>query len=303
MRCLLLGATGFIGGHVRTRLATDARMTVVAAGRSGPELSVDLATADPTELWAMLRRIAPDVVVNCAGVTDGDPVALAAGNVVAVAHLLAALDRYGSARLVHLGSAAEYGAVPTGRPVSETFDERPVSTYGMTKLAGTELVRAVHRRGRAATVLRVFNPIGPGTPESLLPGRLVAALRRSAASGEQARLGPLDGHRDLVDVRDVAAAVAAAATATGPLPEVLNVGSGRATALRELAATAAAAAGVPPPLEQELGSARSATVSWQQADITAIGAALGWRPTRSIAASLGDMGLSADRAATATPTP
>jgi nucleoside-diphosphate-sugar epimerase len=294
MRCLLLGATGFIGSHVWDRLAAEPGVTVVPAGRSGDVLRVDLAEAGPAELWAMLREVAPDVVVNCAGVTDGDAVAMAAGNVVAVAHLLAGLNRLGRpVRLVHLGSAAEYGAVPLGRPVPESAPAQPVSAYGMSKLAGTELVRAAHRQGRSATVLRVFNPIGPGTPASLLPGRLVAALQRAATTGVRARLGRLDGHRDFVDVRDVAAAVATAARVTGPLPGVLNLGSGRATALRDLAELAAQAAGVLPPLEEDRGSARSATLSWQQADIGAATAALGWRPTYPLAASLGDMGLTA----------
>jgi len=299
MRCLLLGATGFIGGHVWTRLAADPAVTVLPAARSGAVLHVDLAETGPAELWAMLRETAPDVVVNCAGVTGGDAVAMAAGNVVAVAHLLAALERRDwlvsgrPVRLVHLGSAGEYGAVPAGRPVSETYPPQPVSAYGMSKLAGTELVLAARRQGRAATVLRVFNPIGPGTPQSLLPGRLVASLRRSAETGEPARLGRLDGHRDFIDVRDVASAVAAAAMATGRLPGVLNVGSGRATALRDLAETAADAVGVPPPLEEDTGSSRSAAVNWQQADIAATVASLGWQPAYPLAASLADMGLTA----------
>lgn len=294
MRCLLLGATGFLGGHVRARLDDDPRVTVVPAGRSGDVLRIDLAEAGPGELWSMLRETAPDVVVNCAGVTGGDAVAMASGNVVAVAHLIAAMDRHGRPiRLVHLGSAAEYGVVPAGRPVPETFPAQPVSAYGMSKLAGTELVLAARRHGRPATVLRVFNPIGPGTPATLLPGRLAATLRRAAETGERARVGNLDGHRDLVDVRDVAEAVAATATAAGPLPGVLNVGSGHATALRDLAARAARAAGVEPPAEDDGGSARSAAVTWQQADISAAVASLGWRPAYPLAASLRDMGLTA----------
>jgi NDP-hexose 4-ketoreductase len=291
MRCLLLGATGYLGSHVHTRLAADPGVTVLPAGRSGDVLRVDLAATSPGELWSLLRETAPDVVVNCAGVTGGGAVAMAAGNVVAVANLLAAMDRHGRPiRLVHLGSAAEYGVVPDGRPVPETFPAEPVSAYGMSKLAGTELVLAARRHGRSATVLRVFNPIGPGTPATLLPGRLVATLRRAAETGERARLGRLDGYRDFVDARDVATAVHAAIT-TDQAPGVLNVGSGQATALRELAEMAARAAGVQAPLEDAAGSPRSAAVTWQQADIGATVASLGWRPAHPLPESLRDMGL------------
>jgi nucleoside-diphosphate-sugar epimerase len=311
MRCLLFGAGGFLGGHVLTLLAEDPAATVIPAGRGGAGATsvvsapaaggvrVDLATAGPGELVSLLWETTPDVVVNCAGSTNGDAGAMARSNVVAVANLIAALDGYHRpVRLVHLGSAAEYGAVPAGRPVPETFPAQPVSAYGMSKLAGTELVLAARRRGRSATVLRVFNPVGPGTPGTLLPGRLVEALRRSAESGERARLGRLDGHRDFVDARDVATAVRAAALAEGPLPALFNVGSGQATGLRELAALAAETVGVPPPLEDENagGSQRSAAVSWQQADIGAAVTALGWQPAYSLAASLRDMGLPAAEA-------
>jgi nucleoside-diphosphate-sugar epimerase len=291
MRCLLIGASGFIGGRVYEHLAADPAVTVTTAGRSGP-LGIDLVRTGHAELTARLRAAAPDVVVNCAGTTDGDPAGQAAGNVVAVARLLAALRSADvDSRLVHLGSAAEYGVVPEGCAVPEDHPPQPVSGYGMSKLAGTELVLAARRDGRPATVLRIFNPIGPGTPETLLPGRLVSVVRAAAATGEPARLGPLHGHRDFVDVRDVAAAVAAAATATGPLPGVLNVGSGRATALRDLVAMAAEMAGVPIPAEDGAGSARSGTVNWQCADITTAGSALGFRPAYQLSASLRDMGL------------
>ncbi|MEV7629919.1 NAD(P)-dependent oxidoreductase [Actinoplanes sp. NPDC089786] len=276
MRCLLIGASGFLGGQVRARLAADPAVTVIAAGRSGP-LRLDL---DDAGLTARLRDLAPDVVVNCAGAIDGSPASLARGNVVAVARLVTAAAAIGC-RLVHLGSAAEYGVVPDGRSVGETFTPQPVSAYGMSKLAGTELVLAARRDGLTATVLRVFNPIGPGTPSTLLPGRLVAALRDPAI-----RLGPLDGHRDFVDVRDVAAAVEVACWVTGALPGVVNIGSGRAAALRDLAALAAGMTGVPQPIEETIGSARSAAVTWQQADITLARSVLGFRPEYSLSDSV-----------------
>ncbi|GAA0811387.1 hypothetical protein Sya03_17260 [Spirilliplanes yamanashiensis] len=279
---MLFGGAGFLGRHVAAALTGH---DVVAPARS----AVDL-TAGPEAIAGLLRGA--DAIVNCAGVTTGPAAGLAAGNVVAVAHLLTAWERAEpGARLVHLGSAAEYGAAAPGRPVAETDEPEPVSAYGHSKLAGTALVAAAHRRGLPATVLRVFNPLGPGTPAALLPGRLVAGLRAAADGGPPATTGPLDGHRDFVDARDVAAAVRTAATARAPLPALLNVGSGRATALRDLAGLAAALAEQPPPAELGGGSARSAAVTWQQADLARVTAALGWRPRVPLAQSLRDMGL------------
>ncbi|MEU9841004.1 NAD(P)-dependent oxidoreductase [Actinomadura sp. NPDC048032] len=287
-RILLVGATGFVGRHVRARAAA-AGFDVVAAGRSPGlgGLPLDL-TAGPGDVAAAVRRVAPDVVVNCAGVTHGSPAELVRGNVVAVANLLAGVAAApGPVRLVHLGSAAEYGHVEQGTPVSELAPPRPLGPYGVTKLAGTELVRAA---GLDAVVLRVFNPVGPGAPGTTLAGRLAAELRRAAGAGEDGRVGPLDASRDLVDVRDVADAVVAAVRAPGALPAVLNVGSGRATPLRDMAALLLRVTGARSRvLESAAGSDRSAGVAWQRADIGAAGRALGWTPATDLTTSLRDL--------------
>ncbi|NVI89285.1 NAD(P)-dependent oxidoreductase, partial [Actinomadura sp. BRA 177] len=162
-RILLIGATGFIGRHVRTR-ATAAGFEVVAASRAaGPgDLRLDLA-AGPVSVAAAVREFAPDAVVNCAGATRGEPADLVHGNVMAVANLVTALASAApEARLVHLGSAAEYGNAEPGTPITESAPPRPLGVYGVTKLAGTELVRAA--AGLDTVVLRVFNPVGPGSP-------------------------------------------------------------------------------------------------------------------------------------------
>jgi nucleoside-diphosphate-sugar epimerase len=293
VRCLLFGATGFIGAHVRGHLAAAAGVEVVISTRpangrgpvlSDAELRLDLATSGVDAVARLLRATAPDVVVNCAGATGGEVPALVAGNVVAVSALVAAVTEAApGARLVHVGSAAEYGRVAVGTPVDESAVPDPVGPYGVTKLAGTALIGAA---ALDAVVLRVFNPIGPGTPVTSVPGRLAAGLR---GDGE-VRVGLLDGHRDFVDVRDVATAVAAAALAPGPLPPVLNVGSGQATAVREVAdELVRLAGGARPIVETAAGSARSAGVPWQCADVRLAREVLGWSPAIDLATSLRDL--------------
>ncbi|MDG4866020.1 NAD(P)-dependent oxidoreductase, partial [Streptomyces sp. T-3] len=111
-----------------------------------------------------------------------------------------------------------------------------------------------------------------------------------AGPAGEVRVGDLSAYRDFVDARDVAAAAVLAATLARPLPPVLNIGSGRATCVRDLAAQLADVAGVLVPIIETGGSSnRSDKVSWSCADNHAARTALGWAPRHRLADSLGEL--------------
>lgn len=289
-RILVLGGGGFLGVPVTARLGVVPGATVLHGGRAAgaaeggrrraPDLPVDLGTVPVDVLAGGLAALGPDVVVNCAGLVAGPASALAAVNARGAAALCEAMAAaVPAARLVQLGSAAEYGPGAPGMALCESAPARPSGVYGATKLAGT---LAVTGSGLDAVVLRVFNPVGAGAPGSGLPGRLAAAFR-GAPPGGRVMTGDLGAFRDFVDVADVAEAVALAATTAGSLPPVLNVGSGRTTRVRELAAELAALCGFTGRIEESgAGSERSAAVSWARADISLAVASLGWQPVRPL---------------------
>jgi nucleoside-diphosphate-sugar epimerase len=293
-RALVLGATGFIGAEVARQLreTTGLRDVVHHArsfdGRLRPVDAVwellDLELAGVDDVKRLLRRTRPDVVVNCVGTTSGDRDDLRSGNVGVVDKVVDALAVY-DARLVHVGSAAEYGSQPVGVPVVESMEPRPFSEYGRSKLEATERVLAGARAWDVhATVLRVFNPLGAGAPWSTLPGRAARSLALAAEREDAAViLGPLSSYRDFVDVRDVAGAVAAACAVPAPSGRVLNVGSGRAVSCRELVVRLAALAGYQGRIiEEDDAPSSSVGLAWQQADIQAIADATGWVPQHTL---------------------
>src|SRR5690606_41375669 len=124
-------------------------------------------------------------VVNCDGAMTGPARVLFAANSVAVdtrrhAVALGAPAAGG----VQRGSAAEYGATGPARPIREDKCPRPLSAYGISKLAATQLVSEAHASGRVdAAVLRVFNPIGPGQPTATALRRAAAAVAEAGAAG------------------------------------------------------------------------------------------------------------------------
>lgn len=295
MRLMIIGARGFLGEHVRSQ-ARATGMEVTTAGRSMLAGSpghrrVDLAQEAPSRIAATIADAAPDAVVNCAGATVGPPDALVAANVTGTYALVRAMLMTGApVRLVHLGSAAEYGRGEPGVPVAERTVPRPATIYGATKLAGTRLVELAAATGLDAVVLRVFNPVGPGAPASSLPGKLAAELRTSQRLGTQVRVGALDAVRDFIDARDVAEAVIAAAAAPALPHRVLNIGSGSGVPVRAMVTQLVAISGhACRVLEDDRAPERSADVPWQQADITRANEDLGWMPRRDLATSLADL--------------
>ncbi|MFD7790258.1 NAD-dependent epimerase/dehydratase family protein [Streptomyces sp. NPDC059759] len=298
MRILVLGHTGYLGGHVFEHLRALPGVRVFGGGRSpGAEFGVDLATDGRERLAATLAEAAPDAVINCAGATGGDAVTLAEVNSRGPAVLCAALrEAAPAARLVHLGSAAEYGPGVRGIAVTESAATHPLTSYGATKLAGTVTVSV---SGLDAVVLRVGNPVGPGAPSAGLPGRIAGLLRAAGADPDAViRLGDLSAYRDFVDVRDVARAAVAAAKAPGPLPRILNIGAGRAVPVRDLVGGLARASGFLGTIEEKgAGSDRSGAVSWQCSDITAAAESLGWRPASTLDDSLTALWASVSEAA------
>ncbi|WP_206302802.1 NAD(P)-dependent oxidoreductase [Streptomyces sp. WAC 01529] len=324
---VVLGATGFVGRHVRAALAdAGARVVGVARGVPGAEIGVpgaeagvpgargevlgarsgtewhalDLTAAGPDRLAGLLAEVRADVVVNAAGavwgVTENQMELANAQLPRALVAACAALPH--PPRLVQLGSVHEYGPVPAGATIREDGPTAPVNAYGRSKLAGARAVLDASAQGRAdGLVLRVVNVSGPGAPRASLLGTVAAHLARAAGTpGAPAplRLAPLHAHRDFVDVRDVADAVLAAARLdTSGLPaadRVVNIGRGEATGVRHLVRRLLDLAGADVPvIEEDDGRGQRGDVEWQRVDIGRAHRVLGWRPRRDLDTSLRDL--------------
>ncbi|MCX4958259.1 NAD-dependent epimerase/dehydratase [Streptomyces virginiae] len=332
MRVLLIGANGYLGRYVADRLLADPAVQLTALGRGDDaDVRFDLATGSPGALTRFLDAVHPGVVINCAGATRGGARELTRHNTVAVATICESLRRSGcGARLVQLGCAAEYGPSQPGSSTAEDAVPRPGGPYGVSKLAATELVLG---SGLDAVVLRIFSPVGPGTPAGSPLGRLAEAMRRAMQAGDgELKLSGLGVQRDFVDVRDVARAVHAASLSAAQ--GVVNIGTGRAVRLRDAAAVLARVAGYGGALHEldvphggpqqahghpgrpsglaTIGSPRSEATAeqmaaaapqpypypdgcgaWQQADVRTARDRLGWRPRINLEESLADIWMEA----------
>jgi len=251
---LVLGGSGFIGAWtVRALCARGAAVTAVArdparaaAAIASAVRDVRVETADlerPGAVTRLIDEVAPSVVFNLAGYgvdrSERDPARMAVLNAGVVDELctrLAAVPAvgWGGPRLVHAGSALEYGRL--SGPLHERVPVNPTTEYGRTKLEGTRLVQAHCLSSQLrAVVARLFTVYGPGEHSD----RLLPALMRAARS--RVRLGLTTGRqrRSFTYVADVADGLLRLGTSSAGPGEIVNLATGRLTSVREFAETAA----------------------------------------------------------------
>lgn len=240
---LITGAGGALGRAVRTLLeqmnaaAPASRWRVLAGSRlPADDSALQLDVCDRAQVFSQIGKTKPDLVVHLAATLSDDFDTAFALNVGGARNLCdALLDAPHPARLLLVGSAAEYGVVQaTDNPVPVSRPLRPVSVYGMTKAWQTMLGQYYASRGLDVVTARIFNLDGPGLSEKLFAGRVrkqIAAIK--AGQQNRLRVGPLGAIRDYVSVATAAEQVMAIAE-YGKSGTVYHVGSGTGISMREL---------------------------------------------------------------------
>jgi nucleoside-diphosphate-sugar epimerase len=205
--------------------------------------------------------------------------AYARANILGTHRLVEACEQAGVPRLVVASSASVYG--PTCRPSREQDQLRPLSPYGITKLAAEQLCLAHARRPLArlqVTVLRYFSVYGPR------PDMAVHRIIDAALTGRPVRVyGDGSQRRDFTHVSDIVAATLAAANVDGR-DLIVNVAGGRAVPLSEVVRLVGQAAGVPVPVVA--AAAADGDVSATHADLSQARRLLGYRPRVGLAEGL-----------------
>jgi UDP-glucose 4-epimerase len=154
-------------------------------------------------------------------------------NVLATQRLLEAAVATGKPRIVYASSSSVYGDSPT-LPLREDSPCRPVSPYGVTKLAAEHLGHLYHLSHALPVVsLRYFTVYGPRQRPDMAFHRFLTAARGRTpihlyGDGEQTR--------DFTYVEDIVAATRAAAVSGRP-GAAYNVGGGERVSLNQVLRT------------------------------------------------------------------
>lgn len=313
MQILLIGASGFMGGHLLTALRAafggsaaihaTARIAMPGAGIAALDVADEAAVRD------LLADLRPTHVVNLAGIAapaaaSHDPEAAWRIHLDAVRYLgRAILDIVPTAQLVNTGTGLAYGAsFLAGAPLSEDAPLRPLDDYGASKAAGDLALGVLAKRGLRAVLFRPFNQLGPGQTEDFVIPAFAAQIARieANAGAPVIRVGNLDAERDFVDVRDVARAYVTAIARSDRIAPgtILNLASGTPRRIGDVLAALLALAAVPIRVEQDPARLRASDVPRAAGDSTRAAALLDWTPEIPFTASLAAV-LDEQRAAAA----
>lgn len=180
-------------------------------------------------------------------------------------------------RLVYASSSSIYGDAER-LPTSESTCPKPISPYGITKLAGEQLCWQYHRNfGVPATALRYFTVYGPRQrPDMAFHKFLKMALADEAipiyGDGQQTR--------DFTFVGDAVAANLAAAVVPQAVGEAFNIGGGSRVALTGILAVMEETIGTP--LRRSYLSKACGDARHTAADITKACSILGYDPQMNL---------------------
>ena len=261
---LITGGAGYIGTHIAGLFISDGKDVVLLdslyqglkprvdylSKKHGQEIPLHVVDIrDYTAIENILKSqsftgIVHTAALKAVGESVEKPDEYKEVNYTATAELLTLAQKYGVKKFLFSSTAAVYGSPDTMEPCKENGPLAPISPYGSTKLdAESKVTEFINTAGNVGTSLRFFNVVGTASRELLDNSveNLVPIVLGKLNKGEAPVIFGTDYPtrdgtcvRDYVDVRDIAAAHLAAANATGAIPPIINVGTGRGASVREI---------------------------------------------------------------------
>jgi UDP-glucose 4-epimerase len=254
LRVVVTGAAGFIGSHLSERLLATGHEVVgidcftdyyekarkeqnLEKSRSNDRFhfeAADLVDADLAQLLdgaAVIYHLAGQPGVRPSWGSQFDR--YVRDNVIATQRVLEALKDAPIKRFVFAGSSSVYGDAERF-PTKETALPRPVSPYGVTKLAAEHLTHLYTRNfGIPAVSVRYFTVYGPRQRPDMAFSRFMQAM---AAGDDIEVFGDGEQTREFTYVSDAVDGTIKASTAD-VVGQVFNLGGGSRVTVNKVLST------------------------------------------------------------------
>ncbi len=291
---VVTGGAGFIGSHLAERLLHDGhRVRVVDNFATGKRQNLDalrgdleVYDADITDREALVGPFAgADYIFHEAALPSvarsvEDPLDTNAVNVTGTLNVLVTARDSGVKRVIYAASSSAYGDVE-GSYKDETMQPRPLSPYGVSKLAAEYYCQAFTAvYGLETVALRYFNVFGPRQDETSQYSAVIPLFMSLMLRGQPPLING-DGRqsRDFTYIDNVVHGNLLAARAPKASGRVMNVATGGRIDLLNLVARLNKLLGTS--IEPVFGPERSGDIKHSRASIELAGELLGYEPVVS----------------------
>ncbi|MEO0100696.1 MAG: GDP-mannose 4,6-dehydratase [candidate division WOR-3 bacterium] len=309
MKFLITGITGFVGSHLAEYLLSLGKDEVfgIYRWRSRMEnishlsdkislLECDLK--DPVAVREVIRKIKPDGIFHLAA-QSYVPMSWIAPQETLTTNIISQLNIFEAVRAENLdcriqiaGSSEEYGMVyPNEVPIKETNPLRPLSPYGVSKVAQDLLgYQYFMSYGIKVVRTRAFNHEGPRRGEVFVTSNFCKQIAEIEKGKREpvVYVGNLEAVRDFTDVRDTVRAYYLVLLKGKP-GEVYNICSGKGYKIKEILDIILSLSKVKVEVKVDPQRLRPSDVMLLLGDATKIQTELGWKPEIPIEKTLNDL--------------
>jgi len=226
-KILITGITGFVGSYLAEYCLTKPGLNLygtVFSNHLGDELKRIEKIKDKIELFEcnltnriavqrVIEKIKPDKIFHLAAqsfvpTSWQSPEDTLFNNIMSELNIFEAVREVGISPIIHIaGSSEEYGLVREDEsPIRETNQLRPLSPYGVSKVAQDTLAcQYYHSYGLKTVVTRAFNHEGPRRGEQFATSNFAKQIAEIEKGKKEPVIyvGNLEAKRDYLDVRDV----------------------------------------------------------------------------------------------------
>jgi len=249
-KVLVTGGAGFIGSHTVDALLSDGLEVWVLDNLLSGSLrnlrqwkenrKLHFKKGDIAEYKTvdkLLKKV--DAVVHLAAIVSPNisirkPEVTNEVNVTGTLNILRAAVKNDVPKVVFASSSSVYGNTKS-KAISEDAPLNPLTPYGASKLAGEKYCRVYYSSYDLNTVsLRYLNVYGERQSSNPYSGVIAIFARRLLDGKPPIIYGDGNQTRDFIYVSDVARANLLALMTTKGIGESFNVGTGRATSIKQL---------------------------------------------------------------------
>jgi len=309
LRVLITGITGFAGSHLAEYCLARGDVEVFGTARWRSRMDnvqhfldqitlIDCDLKDSVAVRHCLTEVRPDYIFHLAAqsfvpTSWKAPVETMTTNVVGQINIFEGMRELKLDSRVQLAcSSEEYGMVYEDEiPIKETNPLRPLSPYGVSKVAQDLLGYQYHESYGLFTVrTRGFNHTGPRRGDVFVSSnfsRQIAMIEK----GKQepvVKVGNLDARRDFTDVRDMIRGYWIALE-NGEPGDVYNIGSGTDVTIRTMLDMLLELSSLDIEVRQDPDRMRPSDVEVLRADNSKFCNLTGWKPEIPLEKTLEDL--------------